>query len=78
MLPDEIGLLRSLTVIDLSMDQISGIFPSELGSWLTYFSNYDNAFMGTVPLELGSLTALTYLNPALNSFTQNVPSEFIS
>jgi Leucine-rich repeat (LRR) protein len=75
-LPNEILLLSSLTVIDLSMNQIGGTLLSGLGSMtaLTFLSLDDNTLTGTLPSELGSLTALTELFLGHNSFTGILPS----
>ena len=76
-IPDEIGLLRSLKVINLKKNSISETVPSELGSLtaLTSLSLYGNKFTGTVASELGTLTALTSLILDSNSFNGTVPSE---
>jgi hypothetical protein len=76
-IPDEIRLLSSLVVIDLTMNQITGTLSSELGL-LTALTNLyldKNAFTGTVPSELGSLKALKWLNVGVNQLTGTVPTE---
>ena len=76
-IPNEIGLLSSLTIIDLSDNTPSGTVPSELGylTALTYLNLHTNFFKGTVPSELGSLTALNVLSLFSNSFAGTLPSE---
>jgi Leucine-rich repeat (LRR) protein len=76
-IPDEIGLLTSLTYIGLFVNYLSGTVPSQLGSLtaLTSLGLYSNSFTGTVPSELGSLTALTRLWLWNNSFNGTVPSQ---
>ena len=76
-IPDEIGLLTSLNVINLGGNTLSGTVPSQLGSLtaLTWLDLSSNDFGGTVPSELGSLTALTSLSLDTNSFTGTVPSQ---
>jgi hypothetical protein len=69
-LPDEIGLLTSLTFLNLKRNMISGTVPSIIGSLtaLTHLSLCYNAFTGTVPSQLGSLTALKRLSLYNNAF----------
>jgi hypothetical protein len=76
-IPDEIGLLTSLTVIDLALNQISGTLLTQLGSLtaLTHLDLSSNRFTGTVPSEVGSLAALTALSLYDNGLIGNVPSE---
>jgi Leucine-rich repeat (LRR) protein len=58
-IPDEIGLLSSLTEFDLSNNQMSGSVLSGLFSLtaLTYLDLSHNSFTGTVPSNIGSLTS---------------------
>ena len=76
-IPDEIGLLSALTVVDLSANQLTGTLPSKLGSMtaLTLLGLTYNWFTGTVPSQLGALTALENLYLDTNSFKGTVPSE---
>lgn len=65
-LPEEIGFLTSLTVLDLQNNFLDGSLPQSLGllTDLHYLGLGSNKFTGTVPDTMGSLTKLDtlYLN----------------
>ncbi len=63
-LPESIGGLEKLEILDLSFNNLSGALPREMGKlsclkemYLTY-----NNFEGAIPKEFGDLTCLQYLN----------------
>jgi hypothetical protein len=76
-LPREVGLLPSLTSLDLRKNALTGSLPTELGA-LTYLSNLtvsNNLFSGAIPSELGSLTELQGLHLNQNGLAGRIPSE---
>jgi Leucine-rich repeat (LRR) protein len=73
----ELKELTALEDLDLSVNSLSGVIPSDLGNLavLEYFDVSINTFSGRIPTEFGTLTALTYLNMPFNGFSGNIPSE---
>jgi hypothetical protein len=82
-IPDEIRLMSSLKVIDLTYNKLSGTIPVEIfgGSpsrqrVLVSSNNWSTlSFTETLPSDFGSLTALTSLSLDHNSFTGTLASE---
>jgi len=76
-IPPEIGLLTSLTALNLSNNALVGTLPSEIGrlTSLIALNLFNNAFAGTLPSEIGLLTSLTYLDLLNNDFAGTLPSE---
>ncbi len=73
-----IHLPLSLRLLDFSSNLMSGTIPSEWGVNLpdiTYISLFENDLVGTIPSELGLLTALEYLYIYTNRVTGVLPSE---
>lgn len=75
-LPKTIGALKSLTVLDLSHQNLSGELPSSVGDLanLKYLALYGCNFSGVLPESLGSLGQLEYLSLGDNHFTGNIPA----
>ena len=74
--PDEIGLLRHLRLLDLGANQLTGALPAALGN-LTSLRNlhlHQNEFTGPLPPELGALSELEYLSLGGNRLSGPVPS----
>merc|ERR1712176_1407224 len=59
----EIGLLKNLSAIDMSSNNLYGRIPTELGEWesLTYIGMDHNLLTGTIPSEKGKLPNLKWL-----------------
>lgn len=77
-IPMDIGLLTSLTYLDLDGNALQGSVPTTIGllANLTRIEFQNNDFNGgTVPPEIGDLTLLTHLDLSLNGFIQELPSE---
>ena len=73
-IPDELRFLSSLTVIDLSMNQLSGTIPFDLMTNFTSLQDLvlsNNVFTGTLMNSMDKLTSLQKLdlssNPSLSS-----------
>uniref|UniRef100_A0A6N2M4U9 non-specific serine/threonine protein kinase n=1 Tax=Salix viminalis TaxID=40686 RepID=A0A6N2M4U9_SALVM len=74
-IPSHIGNLSKLTIVDLSVNNISGFIPSEIGMLkigklgsLTILDLSSNKLSGTIPTSLGnlrSLSALSFFNNSL-------------
>jgi len=76
-LPPDIGLLTSLSYLDLSFKTFNGTLPTEIGllSSLIYLDFSYNSFNGTLPAEFGHWTNLFYLLLSENTFTGTLPTE---
>ncbi|XP_072981258.1 uncharacterized protein [Typha angustifolia] len=71
----EIGVLRYLQKIDLSLNSISGSIPSELGN-CTFLGHLDistNSLFGEIPATLYNLKNLSYLSLFDNSLSGKIP-----
>jgi len=70
-------LIKHLTVLSLSSNQLSGSIPRELGnlSHLTELWLYSNQLSGEIPSELGNLSHLTELWLFKNQLSGTIPSE---
>ncbi|KAF8029401.1 hypothetical protein BT93_E1951 [Corymbia citriodora subsp. variegata] len=71
------GDLRNLELLDLSLNNLVGKIPLELGS-LTKMSGIhliSNAFNGPLPSSIGYLIGLTSLSLQVNKFSGSIPSE---
>jgi len=76
-IPGEIGLLSSLTYLDLNLNDLGGTIPTEIGllSFLTGLTLRDNANVsGRVPTELANLGGLNWLHLTNTQLTGSVPS----
>ncbi|CAF2052108.1 hypothetical protein YC2023_112619 [Brassica napus] len=74
-IPESIGLLKSLIVLNLSSNDFTGHVPS---SWanLTSLESLDlsrNQLTGTIPQELATLSFLEYINVSHNKLTGQIP-----
>ena len=77
-IPDELGLLTSLTFSDLGNNQLTGTIPSQIGQLTALWSIglSDNQLTGTIPATLTQLTNLKQLYLQRNNMTGQVPSGF--
>jgi len=62
--------------LNLSINQLTGEIPSEIGNLtnLTYFKLNENELTGEIPSEIGNLTNLTSLTLSSNQLTGEIPS----
>ena len=76
-IPNELGDLAGLAILNLNGNSLSGSIPTELGnlSNLEGLNFYGNSLSGTIPSELGSLTKLSTLGLGRNSLTGPIPIE---
>jgi hypothetical protein len=75
-IPEEIGAMSSLTILDLSWNSIGGGVPATLGK-LQRLQKADlsyNRLAGRVPPEAGSLRELVFLDLSHNSLAGPLPS----
>ena len=76
-IPPEIGLLTSLTEVDMSANAIAGTIPTYLGQ-LTMLETLrlgSNQLTGTIPTELSSIAALTTLDLSGLDFVTGVVAD---
>ncbi len=76
-LPDEIGDLTGLKILELYANQISGEIPSTIGNLtgLTWLSLRGNQLIGTIPPETGNLINLEHLYLFENQLEGSIPAE---
>lgn len=76
-LPDDLFLLSSLTMLDLGQNKLAGTVPDFLGSFdeLEVLNLSANTFSGTIPESLTQLSLLTDLNLSTNLFTGGIPTK---
>lgn len=78
-IPSSLGLLSTLTKLDLRESRLTGTIPSQLGllTSLTTLLLAGNELSGTLPMELGNLSLLTQLSVEGNTdMDQVIPEEF--
>ncbi|KAL7248601.1 hypothetical protein ACSBR2_003356 [Camellia fascicularis] len=74
-IPDTIGDLKYLYVLNLSHNALTGHIPSSLGN-LTRLGSLDlsrNKLSGSIPEQLASLTLLSFLNLSFNLLVGRIP-----
>ncbi|CAN1139571.1 Probable LRR receptor-like serine/threonine-protein kinase At3g47570 [Linum perenne] len=75
-LPDEIGNLENLEVLDMSYNNLSGGIPKSTGECKNLKTLYmqGNLFNGSIPPALSSLQGMEKLDLSRNKFTGEIPS----
>jgi len=76
-LPDEIGDLANLKVLELRTNLISGTIPATIGNLiqLSTLSIRSNQLIGSIPVEIGNLVSLEYLFVSDNQLEGSIPTE---
>lgn len=76
-IPHEIGLMTTLTHLELSDNKLTGEIISEIGllTSLTFLELSENELVGTLSTKIGLLTSLTHLDLAHNDFVGTIPTE---
>lgn len=76
-IPDVLGLMQALVILDLSNNQLQGEIPPILGNLtsLTKLYLYNNNITGPIPMEFGNMSRLNYLELSGNRLTGEIPSE---
>ena len=71
-----IGLLSSLSFINLSSNSLAGTIPSSIGNLndLAYLDLSKNSLSGTITAEIGRLTLLSFISLSDNNLTSTLPS----
>ncbi|CAI9276208.1 unnamed protein product [Lactuca saligna] len=72
----ELGNLKSLTDLQLSVNQLNGSIPSSLGhlTSLNFLYLFQNQLFGPIHVELGNLKSLTHLAVSENQLNGSIPS----
>jgi hypothetical protein len=78
-IPTQIGLLTSLTHLNLSNNGLTGSIPFQIGKLtsLTYLGLSHNALLGSIPSQIGQLTSLTTLYLHNNALTAGTIPSFV-
>ncbi|KAL0747385.1 hypothetical protein Bca101_029387 [Brassica carinata] len=74
-IPDSIGLLKELHVLNLSSNAFTGHIPSSLAN-ITALESLDisqNMLSGEIPPELGDLSSLEWINVSHNQLVGSIP-----
>ncbi|GLJ37969.1 hypothetical protein SUGI_0772890 [Cryptomeria japonica] len=74
-IPEGMGSLFGLIILNISRNQISGVIPKSLGK-MVLLQSLDlshNQLSGYIPIELQLLTFLSYLNLSNNNLTGMIP-----
>uniref|UniRef100_A0A7I4FAR6 Protein kinase domain-containing protein n=1 Tax=Physcomitrium patens TaxID=3218 RepID=A0A7I4FAR6_PHYPA len=76
-IPEVLGLMQALVILDLSSNHLEGPIPPILGNLtsVTKLYLYNNRLTGSIPAELGNMTRLNYLELNNNQLTGEIPSE---
>ncbi|KAF9589087.1 hypothetical protein IFM89_018818 [Coptis chinensis] len=72
----EIGNLKSLVMLALTTNHLSGSIPSSFGSLqnLNLLDLYENELFGSIPSEIGNLKSLVSLGLSVNHLSGSIPS----
>uniref|UniRef100_A0A7N0T6D6 non-specific serine/threonine protein kinase n=1 Tax=Kalanchoe fedtschenkoi TaxID=63787 RepID=A0A7N0T6D6_KALFE len=75
-IPEGLGELSGLSVIDFGFNLFDGVIPNSIGKLgnLSRLFLYENKLRGGIPSSIGNLTKLTVLHLARNSLNGNIPS----
>jgi Leucine-rich repeat (LRR) protein len=75
-LPDTIGEMTSVFILDIMKNRFSGTLPSSIGSMTGLFNLYisKNHFRGSIPSEIGYLTNLNAFHFDSNSLANVLPA----
>ncbi|XP_010462222.1 PREDICTED: receptor-like protein 12 [Camelina sativa] len=74
-IPDSIGLLKELRILNMSSNAFTGHIPSTLAN-LTNLESLDlsqNKISGEIPPELGALSSLAWINVSHNQLVGSIP-----
>ncbi|KAM7473903.1 hypothetical protein LguiB_021146 [Lonicera macranthoides] len=79
-IPEELGSLKKLSLLDLRSNKLTGFIPASFGnlSSLTEISLAENNIQGTIPSELGRLTNLVFIQLRINNLTGTIPSSLFN
>ncbi|KAF3680548.1 hypothetical protein T459_18933 [Capsicum annuum] len=72
------GPCKSLRVLELSMNNVSGIIPQSISNCqkLVSLDLADNNLSGQIPVELASLPGISVVDLSHNSFSGSIPAKF--
>ncbi|KAM3751920.1 hypothetical protein ACB098_04G148300 [Castanea mollissima] len=75
-IPKELGMLSSVSGLDLSSNHLIGAIPASFGnlSNLTTLHLFENQLSGSIPKELGMLSSVNDLDLSSNNLTGTIPN----
>jgi len=77
--PRRLQNCSSITGVDLSINKLSGLIPSDISSILSYVTSIDlsgNNFTGEIPIDFENCTYLNTLKLDNNMLSGHIPKEF--
>lgn len=76
--PEGLQLCRSMTILDLSGNKLSGPLPERISDQLPYMTYLDlsnNSFSGEIPAGIANMTYLNVLSLQHNQFDGGIPAQ---
>ncbi|OWM79566.1 hypothetical protein CDL15_Pgr022978 [Punica granatum] len=71
-LPQEIGNLTNLEVLNLTQNHLSGEISNDLPPQLQYLDLSSNSFSGDIPVSIANLSQLQLVNISYNNFSSQI------
>ncbi|CAL9242807.1 unnamed protein product [Arabidopsis halleri] len=74
-------IVHNLQVLDISENDIGGLFPDNIGHVLpslVHLNGSNNGFQGNFPLSMGEMKNISFLNLAYNNFSGELPRSFVT
>ncbi|XP_018438398.2 LOW QUALITY PROTEIN: receptor-like protein 56 [Raphanus sativus] len=75
------AIVHNLQVLDFSDNDISGVFPDNIGNFLPsllHLNGSDNLFQGNFPSSMGEMKNISFLDLSYNNFSGELPRSFVT